>query len=107
MREAAEAQAVTVSIAIPEDIELSLERSRIERVFTNLLANGLEAMPGGGTISISAEVARDMVLINVQDDGPGIPGGDPRQPVPALRQRRQKERPRPRVGPGAPDGARP
>ena len=73
VREAAEAQSVEVSIAIPEEIELCLERNRIERVFTNLLSNGLEAMPGGGKICISAESAKNMVLIDVQDDGPGIP----------------------------------
>jgi signal transduction histidine kinase len=72
VREAAEAQGVEVSLVIPEDIELSLERNRIERVFTNLVSNAMEAMPGGGKIRISARVVRDGVLVEVEDDGPGI-----------------------------------
>jgi signal transduction histidine kinase len=72
VREAAEAQGVRVTIAIPEEIELSLERNRIERVFTNLVANALEAMPGGGEIRISARMVRGEALVEVEDDGPGI-----------------------------------
>jgi len=72
VREAAEAHGVQVTIEIPEEIELSLERNRIERVFTNLVANALEAMPGGGEIRISARMVRGEALVEVEDDGPGI-----------------------------------
>ena len=72
VREAAETQAVRVSIAIPEEIELNLERSRMERVFINLVANAVEAMPGGGQIRISARIVRGEALVEVEDDGPGI-----------------------------------
>jgi signal transduction histidine kinase len=72
VRETAEAQGVQVSIEIPEEIELSLERNRIERVFTNLVANAVEAMPEGGEIRISATIVRGEALVEVEDDGPGI-----------------------------------
>jgi signal transduction histidine kinase len=72
VREAAEARRVMVSLEIPEEIELNLERNRIERVFTNLVSNALEAMPEGGKISISASIVADAALIEVADDGPGI-----------------------------------
>jgi len=87
VREAAEARGVQVSIAIPEEMELSLERNRIERVFINLVANAVEAMPTGGEIRISARIIRaagsakagladgalpDEALVEVEDDGPGI-----------------------------------
>jgi signal transduction histidine kinase len=72
VREAAEANGVQVTIEIPEEIELSLERNRMERVFTNLVANALEAMPGGGAIRISASMVRGEALVEVEDDGPGI-----------------------------------
>jgi signal transduction histidine kinase len=72
VREAAQAQGVLVSIGIPEEIELSLERNRIERVFTNLVANALEAMPRGGEIRISARMVAGEALVEVEDDGPGI-----------------------------------
>jgi signal transduction histidine kinase len=72
VREAAEAQGVQVSIEIPEEIELSLERNRIERVFTNLVSNAMEAMGGAGEIRISASMIRGEAVVEVEDDGPGI-----------------------------------
>jgi signal transduction histidine kinase len=69
---AAEAQGVTVALEIPPEIEVQLERSRMERAFVNLIGNALEAMPDGGQVRISAEVEDGSVLIHVEDDGPGI-----------------------------------
>ena len=69
---AAEAQGVTVTLEIPPEIEVPLERSRMERAFVNLIGNALEAMPDGGEVRISAEVEDGAVLIHVEDNGPGI-----------------------------------
>ena len=69
----AEAQSVTVSNHVPEAIELPLERNRMERVFSNLIGNALEAMPEGGAITITASADRDAVVVEVRDTGPGIP----------------------------------
>ncbi len=68
----AETQAVTVSLDVPEDIELSLDRSRMERVFVNLFSNSLDAMPDGGRIDIVARRDESVVLVQVGDTGPGI-----------------------------------
>lgn len=68
----AEAQSVAVRIDVPEEIELPLERARMERVFLNLIDNALDAMPNGGQLRISAEQSEDSVVIRVQDTGPGI-----------------------------------
>ena len=40
---------------MPEEIELPLERARMERVFLNLIDNALGVMPGGGSLYIAAE----------------------------------------------------
>lgn len=69
---AAEAQSIVVEIMVKEDIELPLERARMERVFLNLIANALEAMPNGGRLIISAEADNTAVLVRVRDTGPGI-----------------------------------
>jgi signal transduction histidine kinase len=45
---AAEKQNVQILQEVSGDLEISLERSRIERVFFNLITNSLEAMPHGG-----------------------------------------------------------
>jgi signal transduction histidine kinase len=68
----AEAQDVAVTLSIPPEIELPLDRSRMERVFVNLVANALEAMPGGGEIEISARLENGFAVVEVKDNGPGI-----------------------------------
>ncbi|PWU06661.1 MAG: hypothetical protein C5B51_11885 [Terriglobia bacterium] len=69
---AAAAQNVSLHLAIPPEIELPLERSRMERAFLNLISNSLEAMPEGGEVRISAAVEDGSVLVEVADNGPGI-----------------------------------
>lgn len=69
---AAASQGVTVEFDVPENIELPLERARMERVFMNLIDNALAAMPQGGRLRISAELSGNSVLVRVQDSGPGI-----------------------------------
>jgi signal transduction histidine kinase len=68
----ADTQGVTVFQEIPHEIELPLERSRMERAFVNLIGNALEAMPDGGEVHITARVEGDMALVEVRDNGPGI-----------------------------------
>jgi signal transduction histidine kinase len=72
---AAATQNVQILHDVPDDLVISLERSRIERVFINLITNALEAMPHGGKIRIGARKADNCVLIEVEDTGPGIPRG--------------------------------
>jgi signal transduction histidine kinase len=64
---------VVIHADVDEAIELPLERARMERVFLNLISNGIEAMPAGGRISISATRNGDGILVDVSDTGPGIP----------------------------------
>jgi signal transduction histidine kinase len=68
----AEAQSVAMANHVPDSFELSLDRSRIERVFVNLVNNALEAMPNGGTLEISAHAENGAVVVEVEDSGPGI-----------------------------------
>jgi len=44
----------------------------MQRAFVNLIANAIEAMPGGGEVRISAELVADSVVVHVDDTGPGI-----------------------------------
>lgn len=68
----ADSHGVNLSLAVPDNIELPLERTRMERVFINMINNALDAMPQGGDLRITAKVEGDDVLIEVDDTGNGI-----------------------------------
>jgi len=68
----AESQGVTLVLDIPPEIELPLERNRMERAFVNLIGNALEAMPDGGQVRLSARLEKGLALVEVADNGPGI-----------------------------------
>src|SRR5271157_3023595 len=69
---AAEQQGVALALEIPGEMEVPLERSRVERVFANLIGNALEAMVGPGEVRITAEIKDGSALVHVEDTGPGI-----------------------------------
>ncbi len=46
---------------------------KLRRVLDNLIGNALKFTPEGGTITLSLNVVGDMVLLDVSDDGIGIP----------------------------------
>jgi signal transduction histidine kinase len=72
---AVDTHSVQILHDVPADLEITLERSRMKRVFINLITNALEAMPHGGKIRIGAKKHDNCVLIEVEDTGPGIPYG--------------------------------
>lgn len=69
---AAESQGVHICFESAGEIEVPIERARMERVFLNLIGNALEAMPEGGDIHIAERMDADSVLIQFADTGPGI-----------------------------------
>jgi signal transduction histidine kinase len=73
VRPIAERQGVRIVNEASIGLQIPLVRSRMERVFLNLIANALEAMPHGGEIRIGARQRDNGVLIEVEDTGPGIP----------------------------------
>ena len=44
----------------------------LRRLFVNLVNNGMEAMPGGGELTLSARCVDGFVQVSVADTGPGI-----------------------------------
>lgn len=49
-----------------------VDSSRIQQVLVNLIMNGVQAVEDRGNISISTRRKDDHVLIEIEDDGPGI-----------------------------------
>lgn len=53
---------------------VDLSPSEIQQVLLNLVNNAVDALePKGGKITISSKVQNDFIVIDVADDGPGIP----------------------------------
>ncbi len=49
-----------------------LDQSKLKQAFLNLLTNGLEAMPQGGTLSVRARTEAGQVQVSISDTGEGI-----------------------------------
>lgn len=63
---------IQFAVDVPEELEASVERSRMERVLMNLIANAVEVMPDGGIVAIRAGREGAHAHITVTDQGPGI-----------------------------------
>jgi signal transduction histidine kinase len=70
---ATESHGVQIRLDAPEVIKAQLVRSRMERVFVNLIANSVEAMPAGGKVRIAVRKSGEFILVQFEDSGPGIP----------------------------------
>ena len=71
-------QASMQSIKIEKKIKpkiprIMIDKGQIQQVFINILLNAIEAMPHGGTLSISSGIEGQMVTVGFTDTGAGIP----------------------------------
>ena len=63
---------IQFTVEVAEELEANVERTRMERVFVNLIANAVEVMPNGGVVAIRAGQENGHMHITVADQGPGI-----------------------------------
>lgn len=57
----------------PHPINIKADPLQLERVFTNIFLNAINAMPNGGTLSITTEIdPNQFVLVKISDTGIGI-----------------------------------
>jgi two-component system sensor histidine kinase KdpD len=68
-----------VEIDVPEDLpNVRVDPVLASQVLANLLDNAAKYTPAGTRIRIAAVADASMVRVVVEDDGPGLPAGDPR-----------------------------
>jgi nitrogen-specific signal transduction histidine kinase/ActR/RegA family two-component response regulator len=53
-------------------LRISGDREQFEQLLINLISNSRDAMPGGGSVAITAARDGDSVRISVRDNGPGM-----------------------------------
>jgi two-component system sensor histidine kinase KdpD len=66
-----------VEVQLPEDLPIvSVDEVLLEQVFVNLLENAAKHAPPGTPIRMSAWREGEAVVVEVADQGPGIPAGE-------------------------------
>lgn len=67
-----------ISVDLPADLPLvNVDAALIERVFVNLLDNAVKYTPPDARISFAARAVGDSMYCVVEDNGHGLPSGDP------------------------------
>lgn len=57
-----------------EGVVASCDQSAMREVFVSIIINAIEAMPGGGRLTITTVVDGDLLSANFADNGPGMTG---------------------------------
>jgi signal transduction histidine kinase len=55
--------------------DLRVDPEKVKQVVINLMQNAIEAMPGGGTLSVESGLVDGRAVMAVRDTGPGLPEG--------------------------------
>jgi signal transduction histidine kinase len=58
---------------VPGPWPLQGDATRLRQSFDNLLRNAVEAQPGGGEIRVSARKSHTQLIVDISDNGPGVP----------------------------------
>ncbi len=71
-RQQASRNNVEVNVNLRDDIEIHGVAEQIKQALLNLVLNALQAMPEGGTLSVSTRIVGNELQIDIKDNGPGV-----------------------------------
>lgn len=91
---AARSKAIVLQARLSALPLLLLDGACLRRIVGNLLANAIKYTPCGRRVSLHARIVRGSLLIEVEDEGPGLA----RQEIPTIFQRRQRGSSTPTAG---------
>jgi signal transduction histidine kinase len=66
------AQAIETVVDVPKELAVTADREMLRRAVLNLALNALDAMPDGGTLTVTSVVTSRGVELEVADSGAGI-----------------------------------
>jgi PAS domain S-box-containing protein len=74
MRIACEQQGINVVLQLsPQAAKAKADPELVKQCLINIVKNAMEAMAGGGTLTVQTGMEDDFVILEVKDTGPGIP----------------------------------
>jgi signal transduction histidine kinase len=65
-------QSITVHISVPADAVLRADASQLKEVLNNILINATEAMPHGGSLTVTLIYMKKGIILEIKDTGIGI-----------------------------------
>jgi signal transduction histidine kinase len=73
-RQGARARGVDLKLVVePDHLVLNADATRLHQVVSNLVANAIRHAPAGSTVTVSARANGRGTVLEVSDEGPGIP----------------------------------
>lgn len=70
----AQLHGVSIERQLPDEpLHVNVDIDLVKQALVNVVLNGVQAMPNGGTLSVSARRSEDAVLAEIRDQGAGIP----------------------------------
>jgi signal transduction histidine kinase len=79
VRLAASQKQVKLQIDVPPNLpQIVAARRRLRQLFSNLLSNAVKFSPEGGVVTLTARDEPERLIVEVLDEGPGIPADEQR-----------------------------
>ena len=77
LSEVAVERGIALDSRVPgEPVELRFDHERVVQLLTNLVGNALKFTPHGGGVEVELQETQDGAVLEVRDDGPGIPADE-------------------------------
>lgn len=64
---------IDYTVTVPDSLSAEIDGEKLQRVLLNLLSNAFKFTPDGGAIALRLSEKDGHALIEVQDNGPGVP----------------------------------